>query len=360
MATFWQRVGAQLNPFDRGGTYSNYLGGTPTKLYQTPYDKQLGAVGSLGPDTPGGQERANTHSGQALLEQTSFGAPQIQADSLATPTVDPYAQWGGQDAYNNLVSGFGTQKQGIYDTSGQSAENYGLGFKNSILDFLDSLRQQQLGINNKGVQAELAKQQGTQGILGMVGRGIRSGNVLLANKNASDSSASGALAQAYGDIGNRQLAGIGNQYGLAQNDIQQLQGQLQTSTQSGVRKLNTDEQQSVNNIVLDARNQLAQLQAAMTNASLPDQLDLQAEQEKVRQIALAKLQGLDQQLSQGVAGIQPTDIAARRAEAARLAGLGTPVETPFNFSTEAPTQFQGSDVAPGNLPLFTLPKKKTA
>jgi len=98
----------------------------------------------------------------------------------------------------------------------------------------------------------------------------------------------------------------------------------------------------------------------MANASMPDRINIEAEKEKVRQQVLARLQDLDAQLSAGIAGVQPSSGEARRTEAFRLAGLGTAPENAFSFDTSVPAQFQGTGQFPSELPLFTLPRKRTA
>lgn len=272
--------------------------------------------------------------------------------------VDPYAQRGGQAGFNRLQSGFNTQEQNIYGSSQDAAKNYGLGYGNNILDFLDSITLGQQGIDNRGVQAELAKTQGGADVNSMVGRSIRSGNVMLSNRNASDSSASEAIARAYGDIGNRELAKIGNQYGLEQNAIGQLQQQMGMQIKSGQRKFETEKNQAVNNIVLDARGKLASLDAAMVDASMPDRINLEAAKERVRREALAELQKYDSKLSGGLSKIAPTSADARRLEAARLGGLGTPTSNPFDYLTEVPSQFQNSGAPAPDLPLYAFPRNE--
>lgn len=313
--------------------------------------------GGLTLDAPQSSGGLTAPAGSAPLSSITFGQPYGDGGSNV-PAPDPYAQWGGQTKYNNLLAGYGTQQNNVYDTAQDAAKNYGLGYGNNILDFIDSLTLQQNQVNNKGVQAEMAKNQGTQGIQDMVGRGIRSGGTMLANRNASDSSAGEAIARAYGDVGNRELQKVGNQYGQSQNDISQMQDQLGVSTRLGLRKFETEKLQTVNSIVMDARNKLAQIEAQMQEASLPEQIELKAAQDRVRSGALSALQGYDQQLASGVAGVKATDTDARRLEAARLGGLGTAVENPFNFSTETPAQLQNSGASAPGLPLFTIPRRE--
>lgn len=312
--------------------------------------KQIGGVGT-------------TSSGGTIAPYLSpLSAPATQPSAPApapAPTRDTtYDQWGGQTAYNNLISGFNTQKGNIFSTAGEAADNAGIGLKGSILDFVDSLRSGQSKIDNQAVQNELAKEQGTRGVLGMVGRGIRSGGVTLANKNASDSSASQGIANAYGDLGRRELSGVGNQYALGENAVQQSQADLETQRAAGTRKIGDSKTMIVNQIVGDARNQLASLDAQIANASLPDRINIEASKEQVRQDALGRLQQYDQLLSEQVGGIKATDGDARRSKALELANAGTAPESAFNYTTEVPAQFQGTGPFASELPIFTFGAKK--
>ena len=115
---------------------------------------------------------------------------------------------------------------------------------------------------------------------------------------------------------------------------------------------------NINNIVNAAGDKFAQLDAAMANASLPDRLALDQEKANIRAQVLAQLQGYDQELQQGVGGIhaagETQNIAAAHAQ--QQAGLAP--ENSFNYSTEAPGQFQNTGPFASSLPIFTYPGAK--
>lgn len=278
--------------------------------------------------------------------------------SAMTQASDPYAQWGGKSAYDSARAGFGTQRQNILSGANEAIGNAARGYGSSILDFLDSLRSGQRNIDQQSIQNELGRQQGTRGVLDMVGRGIKSGGVMLANRNAADSSAAGALAGAYGDMGRRQLSQVGNEYAMNQNELGQQQEDLSLQQSQGLRHLNESKTQVVNGIVSQARNALAALDAAIAGASLPDRIQIEAEKETIRQQALQQLQQYDSQLSQGVAGIRPMDQNQARTQANQLAMAGAAPAESFNFSTETPAQFQNTGPYPSGLPLFQLPRNR--
>ncbi len=262
------------------------------------------------------------------------------------------------DKYNALRSNFANQKGGIYGSADEAAANAGGQLNRSILDFLDSSRAGQSAIDNRAVNNEMAKTQGTRGILGMVSRGIKSGGVMLANKNAGDSSAAGALANAYGSIGRGQLSNVNNQYELGNRDIQQAQDAFGVQQASGVRGIQGSKQEVINNIVGQARNAFANLDAQIANASLPDRIAIEQEKENIRNRVLGHLQQYDQQLTSGLSGIAPTSIEQRRTTATELANKGVAPEDSFTYTDEAPAQFQGSGPFPSELPIFTIPRRR--
>lgn len=314
----------------------------------------------------GGQSLQPTVNPQAGVPLTltpggggSSPAPQDTFTPNA-PQVDPYEQWGGKANYDALVSGFGVQKDNIYGTSRDAATNASLARHSSILDWLDEMRTGQNTIDERGVQNELAKKQGMTSIIDMVGRGLRSGGTLLANKNATSSSAAEGIARAYGDIGRRQASTIGNQYELENRQIGMDQDTLGRSKATGLRKFGESEQMAVGQIVTDARNKLASLDAAMVGASMPDRIAIEQEKSSIQGQVQGILSQYDPELNAGAGAINPTSGDSRRATAFGLANAGQAAENPFDFSTEAPAQFQNTGPFASDIPLFSVRGKRTA
>lgn len=252
---------------------------------------------------------------------------------------------------------FNTGKQSIYDSVNDSTANQGIRYNSGVLDLLAGLRTGQRSVDTMGAKNELARNQGVAGVLGMVGRGITSGGVALANRNAGDSSGAEGIANAYGTLGRQQMSSVGNQYEMGNKDIALQQQILDEQTATGVRKLNEDKQVYINQIVANAGNEFAQLNAAAAGASLPDRIAIDQEKEAIRQKVIAALQSYDQTLNSGIAGIKPTTIEQRRAEANRLRDAGTNLGADmFNFTSEAPLQMGGVAPAGGGLPIYTMPR----
>ena len=285
----------------------------------------------------------------------STGGSNTEGTSSGTTWSDPYAQWGGTANYNNLMNQFNTQKQNLLDSSNTSIEDNARDYGYSIEDTIHKLQLAQQGIDTQGMQNELAKRQGTLGVQGMVSRGLRQGGVMLAGKNATNSSAAQAMSRAYGDLGRRQLSNVNNQYGTQLKDIEMKQKEQDYQRATGVNRLRDTKGSLINGIVGAARQSLGELQNAMNGASLGDRLNIQAEIDGVRQRAIQRLQQLDAKVNAGDA-IAPTSIDQRRSSALEAANLGQAPENAFNFTSEMPAQFQNTGPFSSGLPIFTMPR----
>lgn len=302
-------------------------------------------------------------AGAMAVQPVSQEAIDLSYRDNSTPTysapVDPYAPWGGQARYNTLVDTFNQQKGVITNTAGSAADTSAASQYNSIQDFLDSYRSGQSKIDQSAANNMLAKRQGVSGIMGMVGRGIRSGGVTLANKNASDSSAAGAIARAYGDIGGRELRGVGNQYELKNQEIGLQQQDLITQGNKYARDYETNKQNTVNSITNEAYQKLAALDADIANADLPTRIALEQEKANVKAMALQKLSQYDQLLASERGKIKATTAQQRQQKALEMQNAGTSLgEDAFSYSEATPAQFQGTGPFASDLPLFSTPRSR--
>ncbi len=193
----------------------------------------------------------------------------------------------------------------------------------------------------------------------MVGRGLRSGGVMLANKNASNSSAAEALGRAYGDIGQREQSKVNNQYALANEDINSQQKALvdQQNLYRNATYANSKEQ-VIGGIVSSAQGQLAELDNALRGASLPDRIAIEGEKNKVRDIARNELAKYDQLLADEIASAHANSADENRSKATQLAQMGQALPGQFNYNTEAPANWQGGAPAGGNLPLYSVKRNQ--
>lgn len=282
-----------------------------------------------------------------------------QATGVGTVAVqtDPYARYGGYAAYQNMVNQYAGQKQSLLDSInqriGQDSQQYGY----NVEDLFNSSRAAQDAINQKSAQNELSRIQGRADILGKVSRGIRSGNVMLGQKNASNSSAAAAIANAYGDIGNRDNQKVEQGYQVNNENIATDQKNFDLSRNTNARRLEESKANIINNIVNEATSQLQALDAQIAGASLPNRIAIEQEKNRIRSDASGKLSAFDAQLNQA-RGITGYTADERRQEAQRLASLGTAAASPFQFSPETDFQQQSQYNPDLGLPIYTIPKKR--
>lgn len=275
----------------------------------------------------------------------------------ANTVADPYSLWGGRAGYDRLVSGFNTQKAGIGESANEAATASGIGLKNSILDFIDSLRSGQTTIDNRNINNEVAKQRGVAEINRSVGTGIRSGGVKLSNMNSVDSSASDAIARAYGEIGRRQMSDVGNQYEAERGNIGVAQTDLETQRAAGLRRFSSAEEAAINSIISDATDKLTALDTAMANASLPERIVLDREKQNIRASVTSILSAYTG--DKGTANtINPMAEGDRMTEATKRFNAGQVPATQFNYTTDTPTSFMGSGPYASELPIFTYRSNK--
>lgn len=255
------------------------------------------------------------------------------------------------------ISDYNRSKTSSFNSINDAISQGGQGYNSSILDYLDSRSAQQNSINSDAVQNELSRQQGMQGILDMVGNGVKSSGAILAGKNAGSSSAGGAIAAAYGTLGRQQASGVGNQFAQGQDKINTEQGNLALADATQMRHSGEDKTNTINSIVNSARSQLAALNQSAQYASIPDRIDIEAKITQIKQQAMDALSGYDKTLSGGIAGQGPQSADATRAKATSLLSAGVAPESAFDYTTDAPAQFQDTGQFASSLPIFIAPKK---
>lgn len=297
-------------------------------------------------------------SGSAV-ESTNVGGG---GGSTATPaaTVDPYAGtiFGSTSGYNAALQNYNSAKDSTMNSITDAIGTSGNKYNSSILDYLDSRRQQQNTIDSNSTQNLLAKLSGMQSIMDMVGNGVQSSGVLLANKNAGSSSGGDAIARAYGTLGRQQASTVGNQFAQGQDKINTDQTNLGIADAIQTRHSQEDKTNTINDIVNSARTQLAALNQNAVYASLPDQINIEAKIAEIKQQALEALSKYDSVLSGGIAGQSPMSSDTVRANATRLLTSGVAPESEFNYTSEFPAQFQGTGQFASSLPIFISPSSR--
>ncbi len=340
-----------------GGSYS-----APTSqpgTYWKGADGNVWVAGANGVNSAGRYD-SNTNKYWQSRGYQLQSDPNACRSSASAPTGNQSLAIGGgggaaPDPYAAQRADFMNQKQGILNSVGSSIKNSAGDLAGAIDHYGNDYRLAQKNINQGGVNAALKKQQSAQGILGQVGRNIRSGNVMLAGKNASDSSAAGALAQAYGQSGQRQMAGVGNQYETAQAGLADQQSELAKQAALYQRDLARSRDKVVNSIADETQGKLEQLNSAMTGASLPDRIEIAAEIAKVRQQALSQLKAYDGKLKNELSKYKSIDRAEQGRRAASQATAGYDFgKDAFNYENIGQGDFQDNGALPADFPLYTF------
>lgn len=292
---------------------------------------------------------ANTANGSG---STTFGGSASgggYASGTGGTTVNPQ---------QSLIDDFSQQKGNIYSSAADAAGNAGVGLSGSILDYINGLTQGQRAIDTKAIGNEQSRLGGIRNVQDVVGQGIKSGGVQLANRNAGTSSASEALARAYGILGRQQLSQVGQQYAQGQQGIANDQQTFNENSVANARKISDSKTQTINQIVADANNSLVNLDSRMAYANLPDRLALDQEKQNIKNQTLQLLSSFDQQLQSAQTAVSPESQDAVQAQAFQLQNAGVAPDSAFSFDTAPAAQFQGTGPFASDLPLFQLARTK--
>lgn len=334
-----------------------YFGGSLTQPYQAPGLLPLPApsAGVLQLS----QDQINSYTNPAIsdlkgnpvdLSGYTLGGPGITAVEGATDTPAQRQLAAQQSSARNS---FNQGKSNILGDIMNSGNNYLQTGRNNILDFINGLKTNQQGLDTQRSNAVLGKNQSLGGIQNMVGQGIRSFGVNLANRNASDSSAALAGAQAYGRMGNQQSQDVNQQYGLTNANLDVAQQGLDTGRESGLRKFDTEKEQTINNLTNYAQQQFATLNSQAEGAGIMDRIAIEQEKENIKNQLIQQLAELD---ARGQAAtVNPMDQMAVQNKAAQLGQLGQG-GTQFDFGMASPAQLQtGAQIS--QLPIYSNRRK---
>lgn len=304
----------------------------------------------------GGSSSTKTGSAVASAPKAS-NQTTSQTTSSASSAASSAAAQAAAQALAQKQALFSNQLQGIQSSLGSTASSQAGDLTNQLNDYVDSLGANQTARNNQTIQNYLAKEQGAAGVNNFVGQGIRSSGVQLNNENAGDSSAAGAIADAYGNIGRGQLSDVGNQFAQAQNTVQQGLTADQVALGNKLRDLPAQQNDIINGIVNSAQQQLQYLNTAMVNSGISP-VNAQQVQSQITNDAMGKLQGLDQLLSSGgQAALTPQDQSQAVQQAGQLYTAGQAPSSAYTFNTDVPAQLQNGPVA-SQLPVFVAPTSK--
>jgi hypothetical protein len=285
-----------------------------------------------------------------------------QPGAPAGPTPEQAAAMQAATAAAQAVSQarqqFGQGRQNIMSSAQQAAQGYAGTERFNLQDVIGGLQSRQQGINESQIGAQQARNIGSQNILGMIGRGIQSGSTMLANRNALDSSAAGAIARAYGQLGQRQQSGVNTQFQTAERQNQAAQQSLEQAKSQTIERKKFEYSQQAQNIAEDAARQMQALNEAAAGAGIGDRINIDAEKQNLRSQAIAQLAELDRQLA-GVSGIQGASQEQIMSQAGERQRAGQAPANMFDMGALTPEQqmAQQPGAQLGQLPIYSTRRR---
>lgn len=273
-------------------------------------------------------------TGAPTVKAASTTAAPAQAAPAAAPAAQPAAvnPYGPGGAMFGQVQSYNTGLNAINQTSqGSFGSLY-----NNLMGSADAIaandKSQQLGIDQSRENNQLNRMNGIQDILSYVRSGLQSGGAQLANMNAGDSSATGALARAYSMLGNQQSRDVNNQSALTDRGIDTQQQQLGIQNQSSTTQLQRYRDSQVQNIATDLSQRLAALDQQAANASLPDRVNIDQQKQQLLDAGNAQVGQVDTYLQGLLGGISPEGQDQVLGNANQLRTAGAAATNPFNVN----------------------------
>lgn len=279
---------------------------------------------------------------------TGSGGKGYSTGYSSGPTAQQTAN--ARSAYNSALS---VANDTIGNAQSSATKDYG----NSIDDFISNYQQQQNSINRAGVQNEMSRITGRQGVYDMVGNGMHSGGLMLANRNASDSSAADEMAKAYNQVGLKGMNNVNNQYVMGNYNNQQQQDMLNSSVDTERRHMDQSKTDAVNGIVSSALQTLGALNTQAYYMQLPDRINVEQRKQQIAQDTQNQLAAFDGHLASGLAANPVTSSQQNAGTASGLLQQGYSPTNPFSYTTAAPAQFQNTGPYASDTPVFAPPKK---
>lgn len=287
--------------------------------------------------------------GGGLVGRDPTYTPQVQGQNTDQPSqtggggdtrpapVDPYARWGGQAAFNALRGGFTTQQENERGAARQSLTDIGNTYDQKTRDWLNTLEDEQGGINTRSAQNALNLRQSMQNIVRGIQQGIKSGNVALAGMNALSSGAADAIARAYARIGNNQTGEARGEAAEMANLIGLDQTKLNRTRREGEADLNTYRDTETGRVRSDFSSKLNTLRSNAQQQGVGDVVNTGLVDQVIGE-AMARLQAIDAQRSQRLGGIQAWTPEQVMQEALRMEQAGQVGEA---FSVTGPNVSYG-------------------
>lgn len=292
---------------------------------------------------PGQTVGQNIRSAPGSIE-TAYSSPQSgpPAPVYRDAFGGTHSSQAEADARNAIFNQARSAEQQAVSGSRSGVNQLEGAYQDKVLPFAQTYETGQQGINQGRVNNALSLRRTTQQIGQGVRQGIKSGGVYLANANALDSSASGALAKAYARQGGMQLNQASNQAALKGQEYDTTQANLERQKNDTLRSLSLFRNNEVDRIgrELEAKLQAVEQDAAGKGAT--GFLNVLEQKNSVTNDAYARLDRLDQVLKDRMAAaksLTPEQINAQSVQADQAGAAANPFD--YNPTTV---------IAPGGVP----------
>lgn len=301
--------------------------------------------------TPTGTDKYGQPTGYDLNSTTNGARAYNSSGSTTAVTGDPYAEYGGKEAYDARKNQFSGVQSGYKDAAETSLTDNKNTYDQKTRTFINSIGDEQGNINRDSASTQLNLRQSMANIIRGIQDGVRSGNVMLAGMNAADSGAADAIARAYAKVGNRQTGEARGQASDEFADIQRRQGTLDRNRDEGISDLDTWADTETNRVKADLNNKLTLLNQQAQSEGYNGVVDTGMVDRLIND-SIGKLAAIDRSRNSQLSGVNSWTPDQIMQEAIRLEQQGVAGNP---FSVTAPTISSSADMAGaplGRLPIF--------
>lgn len=335
-----------ITGFATGGQVGSKVQGSPTnQMYNTANNAASAQWDDFTNRTP-------TSTGTLGVQTTSSPTPiSNQGGRGGAPAVNPYARWGGQAAFNNMINNFGSM-QGDYRTSAATkATDIGNEYDTKSRGFLREIEEGQGNINRGFANNALNLRTTMADIIRGIQQGVKSAGTAVANMGGMEGSVEGDIARGYSQIGNQQAGQARGAAGMAEEQLMRDQGALNQRRDDTMRDMDTWKTTELDRIRNDFGTNLNQLDREAMDKDVNWRAD-RSLVDSVLNEALSRVAQIDQAKSQRMSGVKQWTPEQIFQEAVRLQEMG---QAGRAFEYRDPGMGVGQGAVTGGAPIDNLP-----
>jgi hypothetical protein len=297
----------------------------------------------------------------SVINQTPYRAPSTSFVQSGPSPADIAAQ--------QQAAAEAARMQGVRDEVGRGVKNkygaYGMKYDNfgneydrTLRDFGTEYIGKQNTLNNSFTNNALNLRRGMATIAGGIRDAIRSGGVTLASMNASNSGASEAFARAFAKQGNQQFNEVNNQAALERNTLNTDQGNLNQWRGDKLTDYDVWGDSTVKGYDMELGQELDYADAQAIAQGAQNAVDYSQRGQLYNQ-SRQRIDQIDAALQARLANVRAMTPEEVDAQAAAWDVQGMEGYNPFrvNFDGTVGQPGNGNGANPGQLPIFTLPRR---